>query len=154
MKKLLKITCAFLMCFSLIGCKQTIDSTKKIDYKEVEISNVEADKELIDKAENIYDKNYKKTENNTEKQVVVVKYLDDIYQIASNRVSLDLDILDAFSDEYENYIATMQAYSEVYLKEKEELVANSKLLDKADVSTTNSGKMLAIVEDTIEDFLK
>ena len=154
MKKLLKITCAFLMCFSLIGCKQTIDSTKKIDYREVEVSNVKADKKLMDKADDIYDKNYKKTKNNTEKQVVVVKYLDDIYQIASNRVSLDLDILDAFSDEYENYIATMQAYSEVYLKEKEELVANSKLIDKADISSTNSGKMLDIVEDTIDELLK
>ena len=48
----------------------------------------------------------------------------------------------------------MQAYSEVYLKEKEELVANSKLIDKADISSTDSGKMLALVEDTIEDFLK
>ena len=154
MKRSIKVICTLLMCFTLVGCKQTVDSTKKIDYREVEISNVEADKKLIDKASDIYDKNYKKTDNNTEKQVVVVKYLDDIYQIASNRVSLDLDILDAFSDEYENYIATMQAYSEVYLKEKEKLVANSKLLDKADISSTDSGKMLVIVEDTIDDFLK
>lgn len=153
MKKLIKIICTISACFILASCKQTIDSNKKIDYTEIEISNVIADSNLIDKADSIFSKNYKKATNNTEKQVVVVKYLDDIYQIASNRVSLDLDILSAFSEDYENYIATLQAYSEVYLEERDELVSNSKLTSKEAIKNTDSGKMLDIVMETTDSFL-
>lgn len=154
MKKILKVICVISACLMIAGCKQTIDSNKKIDYSEIELSNVEADSQLMKKADDIFSKNYKKTTNNTEKQVVVVKYLDDIYQIASNRVSLDLDILSAFSKDYENYIATLQAYSEVYLEERDELVSDSKLTSKNSIQSTNSGKMLDIVIETTDSFLE
>lgn len=154
MKKILKVICVISACFMIAGCKQTIDSNKKIDYSEIELSNVEADSQLMTKADDIFSKNYKKATNNTEKQVVVVKYLDDIYQIASNRVSLDLDILNAFSNDYENYIATLQAYSEVYLKERNELVSNNKLTTKDSIQNTDSGKMLNIVIETTDSFLE
>lgn len=154
MKRILKVLLIAMICLIVTGCKQTVNTAQKIDYTDIEISNVSADKRLLDKAEDIYEKNYQKTSNNLEKQVVLIKYLDDVYQIAGNRVSLDLEILDVFSDDYKNYIATMQAYSEVYLKEKDRLVANSKLIDKADLSHTDSGKMLDIIEETIDSYLR
>lgn len=152
--RLFKAVICLLLCFSLLGCKQSIDSSKTMDYSEVELSNVQNDYELIQKAEDIYETNMKKADTNTQKQVVTVKYLDDVYQIASNRVNLDLEILDAFSDKYMDYVATMQAYSEIYLEERNELVSNSKLTSISAAKDTDSGKMLEVLQGTVKTFSK
>ena len=77
--------------------------------------------------------------------------MDDIYQIASTRVNLDLDILNVFSEDYETYIATMQAYSEVYLKERGELVKNQSLSKKENIDKTSTGKMLKLLYQAIDE---
>ena len=121
MRKLIRILLVFSFFLSIYGC-QNVDKKEMIDYKEIEIANRQNDKDLMDKAKDIYASNLSKAQDNEERQVATVKYLDDIYQIASTRVNLDLEILNVFSEDYETYIATMQAYSEVYLKERGEWV--------------------------------
>ena len=53
--RLFKAVICLLLCFSLLGCKQSIDSSKTMDYSEVELSNVQSDYELIQKAEQAND---------------------------------------------------------------------------------------------------
>lgn len=151
MKKLGLLTMIVCLCMTLVGCRSNIDNKHEVNYIEIETANIENDESLLLKAKSIYDENLKKCQSNSEKQVVHVKYLDDVYQIASNRVNLDLDILSVFSEQYETYIATMQAYSEVYLKERKELVANTNLVDMNHVEKTKSGKMLSLIQSSIEE---
>ena len=140
----------FSFFLSIYGC-QNVDKKEMIDYKEIEIANRQNDKDLMDKAKDIYASNLSKAQDNEERQVATVKYLDDIYQIASTRVNLDLEILNVFSEDYETYIATMQAYSEVYLKERGELVQNRSLSKKENIDKTRAGKMLKVLYQTIEE---
>lgn len=153
MKRIISFMVVSLMILaSLTGCSQTHEK-KPIDYTEVEVSNVENDMELIENAQSIYQKNYNKSKKDTERSVAVVKYLDDVYQIASNRVNLDLEILDAFSTEYQDYIATCQAFSEVYLKERDKLV-DTDLLSVDAIKQTDTGKMVDVLSETIDNFIK
>lgn len=142
MKKKIKVLLLIAISFSLIGCKSNIDTSKNINYQEIEEANRESDVELLNKAKTLYDTNHKKCNTKIEKQVVTVKYFDDVYQIASNRVNLDLDILEVFSDEYVTYVATMQAYCEVYLQERSELINNSSLEDLSKIKDIKTGRML------------
>ena len=150
MRKLIRILLVFSFYLSIYGC-QNVDKKEMIDYKEIEIANRQNDKDLMDKAKDIYASNLSKAQDNEERQVATVKYLDDIYQIASTRVNLDLEILNVFSEDYETYIATMQAYSEVYLKERGELVQNRSLSKKENIDKTRAGKMLKVLYQTIEE---
>lgn len=153
MKRIISfIVVSFLILSSLTGCSKPQEK-KTIDYTEVEVSNIENDMELIENAKSLYQKNYKKSKKDNERSVASVKYLDDAYQITSNRVNLDLEILDAFSTEYQDYIATCQAYCKVYLSERNALIANSKLTND-NIYTTKSGKMIDVLSETIDNFIK
>lgn len=48
----------------------------------------------------------------------------------------------------------MQAYSEVYLEERNELVSNSKLTSISAAKDTDSGKMLEVLQGTVKTFSK
>ena len=150
MRKLIRILLVFSFFLNIYGC-QNVDRKEMLDYKEIEIANRHNDEDLIDKAKNIYTSNLSKAQEDEERQVATVKYLDDIYQIASTRVNLDLDILNVFSEDYETYIATMQAYSEVYLKERRELVKNQSLSKKENSDKTSPGKMLKLLYQAIDE---
>ena len=150
MRKLIRILLVFSFFLNIYGC-QNVDRKEMLDYKEIESANRHNDEDLIDKAKDIYTSNLSKAQEDEERQVATVKYLDDIYQIASTRVNLDLDILNVFSEDYETYIATMQAYSEVYLKERGELVKNQSLSKKENIDKTSTGKMLKLLYQAIDE---
>lgn len=149
MKKKIKILLLLAIILTLVGCQNNIDTSKNINYQEIELANRESDLEFLNKAKELYDTNQQKCNTHIEKQVATVKYFDDVYQIASNRVNLDLDILEVFSDKYTTYIATMHAYSEVYLQERSELTKTSSLEDISQAKNTKTGKMLEILLNTV-----
>lgn len=153
MKKSIQFILIILVACLMCGCTSSIEKKNTIEYNEVELSNVENDKNLIESAKSLYESNDKKATNNMEKTVASIKYLDDVYAIASNRVNLDLEILGAFSEDYVGYIATCQAFSEVYLKERDKLV-DTDLLSVDAIKQTDTGKMVDVLSETIDNFRK
>lgn len=142
MKKILIICLCFFSCLGLVGCRNNIDKQKMINYIEIEEANYDYDKTLLIKAKEIYDKNIEKAKNESELQVVSIKYADDIYQIAANRVNLDLEICMVFSQDYKNYIQEMKLYCEIYLAERENLVNDKTIQNNNDLYKTKIAESL------------
>lgn len=142
MKKILMICICVFTCLGLVGCSGNIDKEKNINYIEIEEANYTYDKTLLTKAKEIYDKNIKRAKNKSELQVVTIKYADDIYQIAANRVNLDLEICMVFSKDYKDYIQEMKSYSEIYLAERTNLVNNKTIQNNNDLHKTKIGESL------------
>lgn len=153
MNKFIKVLFSLFLIICLFGChKANIDKTHTINYKEIEIANIQNDSILFEKCLNLYQKNMKNAKEKEQKHVVALKYLEDSYKVASNRVNLDLEILDVFSNEYMDYIATLQAYCEIYLKERSELVKEETLTDINKISQVNSGVALKQIKNVIDNF--
>ena len=58
--------------------------------------------------------NQKDATTSKERSVIILKYLEDIYKLASARTSTDMDDLYVYSKDYQKYIAVLQSYCEYY----------------------------------------
>lgn len=110
---------------SLAGCsskpKKAQDlNFKKIDFEEVsDIENINyvEDAQLFSQINKLSVKNQKDASNSKERAVVILRYLEDVYQLAGTRVSKDLDKLYMYSENYQNYIIVLQSYCEYYARD-------------------------------------
>jgi hypothetical protein len=154
--KINKILIASICIFStllLSGCgKSNIDSNKP-DYESVEIYNMKNDTYLHQEIVNTYKTDYQKAKSTKDKNIVTLKYLNDVYELANDRYTLDIEVLPVYSEEYKVYVAMMQVYSNTYVKEKEELMKNNKIYDLDYIrKNTDTGYMLSHIEDTMNMF--
>lgn len=78
-----------------------------------------------------------------------MKYLEDLYKLASSRVSTDLGDLYTYSDTYQNYIATLQSYCEYYGRDIKNIKDH---IQDEDFDTKK--QPLFIVAGDMEDFYK
>lgn len=151
---MIKKICITLMTIAILsGCgSSNIDKTYEITNAQIEEANLQEDYFLLQKINEVYAQNMKATKNNDEKCVVTLKYLDDVYQLASNRYDLDYMILSAFSDNYINYIAACYVYGKTYLEEKDELIKDKNISEEEYMKTnTNTGIMLVELEKILND---
>lgn len=116
-----------IMCFSVSGCGHKSTSQKvgrasdlnfkSIDYDSVsdlEQANYIQDAKMFKKINKLSVYNQKDATTSKERSVIILKYLEDIYKLASARTSTDMDNLYVYSKDYQKYIAVLQSYCEYY----------------------------------------
>ena len=110
----------------LSGCRRDAPArASDIDFKTVDyqsISDIEAtryaeDAGLFTRINRLSVSSQKDALSARQRSVVILKYLEDVYKLASARVSKDLGQVYMFSKGYRNYIAVLQAYCEYYARD-------------------------------------
>lgn len=153
MKKILKVFICLFIALCFVGCSSNIDKTYDIDNQTIEKANVNEDYLIFEEIKSVYDNNLNKTNTNEQKCVVNLKYLDDIYQMTSNRFNLDADILSIFSDDYIEYVAICQVFSTSYLEEIETLIQDKKMISEDYIiNNTQTGYMLNELKHKMDEF--
>lgn len=148
-----KILLGLMTVLLLTGCGSNVDKKYEITNAQIEKANLQEDYLLFQDIQAVYAKNMKNTRNNDEKCVVVLKYIDDVFQLTCNRYNLDYDILLAFSDEYIEYIAACRVYSTTYINERKQLVKDKKISDEDYMKiNTETGIMLVELERLLNVF--
>lgn len=115
------------MVWSMTGCTHRNQSQKtgrasdlnfkSMDYDHVsdlEQANYVQDAKMFKKINKLSVYNQKDATTSKERSVIILKYLEDIYKLASARTSTDMDDLYVYSKDYQKYIAVLQSYCEYY----------------------------------------
>ena len=124
------------------------DSTIKLEYMNVvndmdtyiSLDNrLAADYDEIEKAEGLSDE-----EKVSKKNLATYDYVLNILQLASARLSSDIDTVYTHSDDYMNYLAMLQSFADSYTNEKEavqDYIVNGK--DANELKTYKALKILS-----------
>lgn len=159
--KIIKICFCSMVAFSLTACgdsssakpKKASDiNFKSSDFKDisdVENANYVKDAKIFNKMNRLSVKNQKSATTAKERSVIILKYMESLYKLASSRVSTDLDQLYIYSDTYQNYIATLQSYCEYYGKD---IATIKEHIQDEDFDT--SKQSLFIIAGDMETFYK
>lgn len=124
-KKILTcVLCVILGCISC-GCSKEKKTADTLDFKALEYSgasdiektNYVEDAKLFQEINKLSVESQANALNAKERSVVILKYLGDVYQLAATRVSNDLENIYIYSENYQNYIAILQAYTEYYARD-------------------------------------
>lgn len=124
-KRILKgILCVVIGC-TVCGCSKEKKTADTLDFKALEYSGVSdiektnfvEDARLFESINKLSVESQANALNSKERSVVILKYLGDVYQLASTRVSNDLENIYIYSENYQNYIAILQAYTEYYARD-------------------------------------
>lgn len=140
-----KILLGLMTVLLLTGCASNVDKKYEVTNEQIEKANLQEDYLLFQDIQAVYIQNMRNTKSNDEKCVVVLKYVDDIFQLACNRYELDYDILSAFSEEYMEYVAACRVYSTTYLGERKKLIKDKKIY-KEDYMKANTETGIMLVE--------
>lgn len=159
--KIIKFCFCIMTVFSLAACgsnstakpKKASDiNFKSSDFRDVsdiENANYVKDAKIFNKINRLSVKNQKSSTTAKERSVIILKYLESLYKLASSRVSTDLDQLYIYSDTYQNYIATLQSYCEYYGRDIEEIKQH---IQDEDFDTNK--EELFVVAGDMESFYK
>ena len=146
--------CLTLLSTVLIGgCSSNIDDKYEIKTEQIEKANIQNDYMIFEDIQSVYKGNMKKAKTDDQKCVVMLKYLDDVYQMAGNRYNLDAKLLANFSDVYLDYVAGCKVYSETYLKERDDLIKDKNIMNESYVlGMTDTGIMLGQLDYMFNQF--
>lgn len=163
-----KIIFVIITATMLMGCQSNVEDSNKDVYEGMAISSQLSDIAVYQKIQSTFlargeevKQKYKNTSISSFEEpidywnqvdAIAIVYLDDLYQLASTRVSLDLQILYSYDKEYISYVSTMQSFSEVYLQYQDAILQNPSVMRNWNAFTVNHelGRQVILMEQTME----